>query len=152
MYDFVHFIQLRAFYFTIGPLVSHISYLWLFFTIVSLLMKFTTVLITYLHALTAYYERNKSYIMQLFKKWETVKWALLFFVKLRKKIAFCLDMEKFWKVFLSLEKCFHRLAIILRGRPQRTSAAFRGGGGTQLQTFADMRGGGVPGMQTSAFS
>ena len=39
----------------------------------------------------------------------------------------------------------------LRGRPQRTSAIFRGGGGTQLQTFADMRGGGVSGMQTSAF-
>ena len=31
------------------------------------------------------------------------------------------------------------------------SAIFRGGGGTQLQTFADMRGGGVSGMQTSAF-
>ena len=40
---------------------------------------------------------------------------------------------------------------MLRGRPQRTSAIFRGGGGTQLQTFADMRGGGVSGMQTSAF-
>ena len=39
----------------------------------------------------------------------------------------------------------------IRGRPQRTSAIFRGGGGTQLQTFADMRGGGVSGMQTSAF-
>ena len=40
---------------------------------------------------------------------------------------------------------------LIRGRPQRTSAIFRGGGGTQLQTFADMRGGGVSGMQTSAF-
>ena len=29
----------------------------------------------------------------------------------------------------------------IRGRPQRTSAIFRGGGDTQLQTFADMRGG-----------
>ena len=38
-----------------------------------------------------------------------------------------------------------------RGRPQRTSEIFRGGGGTQLQTFADMRAGGVSGMQTSAF-
>ena len=42
-------------------------------------------------------------------------------------------------------------AFRFRGRPQRTSAIFRGGGGTQLQTFADMRGGGVSGMQTSAF-
>ena len=39
----------------------------------------------------------------------------------------------------------------IRGHPQRTSAIFRGGGGTQLQTFADSRGGGVSGMQTSAF-
>ena len=44
-----------------------------------------------------------------------------------------------------------RMANLTRGRPQRTSATFRGGGGTQLQTFADMRGGGVSGMQTSAF-
>ena len=41
--------------------------------------------------------------------------------------------------------------IRVRGRPQRTSAIFRGGGGSRLQTFADMRGGGVSGMQTSAF-
>ena len=38
-----------------------------------------------------------------------------------------------------------------RGRPQRTTSDFRGGGGTQLQTFADSRGGGVSGMQTSAY-
>ena len=44
-----------------------------------------------------------------------------------------------------------RIFFYCRGRPQRTSAIFRGGGGTQLQTFADMRGGGVSGMQTSAF-
>ena len=46
---------------------------------------------------------------------------------------------------------WHFFLNTLRGRPQRTSAIFRGGGGTQLQTFADMRGGGVLGMQTSAF-
>ena len=32
------------------------------------------------------------------------------------------------------------LVYVVRGRPQRTSAIFRGGGGTQLQTFADMKG------------
>ena len=37
-----------------------------------------------------------------------------------------------------------------RGRPQRTSAIFRGGGGSKMQTFADSRGGGVSGLQTSA--
>ena len=42
------------------------------------------------------------------------------------------------------------VSFLDRGRPQRTSASFRGEGGTQLQTFADMRGGGVSGMQTSA--
>ena len=52
---------------------------------------------------------------------------------------------------------FHRLfgrlrdpKGVIRGRPQRTSATFRGGGGTQLQTLADIRGRGVSGMQTSA--
>ena len=40
--------------------------------------------------------------------------------------------------------------IAIRGRPQRTSAIFRGGGGSKLQTFADSRGGGVSGLQTSA--
>ena len=41
--------------------------------------------------------------------------------------------------------------IWARGRLQRTSSTFRGGGGAQLQTFADIRGGGVSRMQTSAF-
>ena len=37
------------------------------------------------------------------------------------------------------------------GRPQRTSAISKGGGGSTLQTFADSRGGGgVSGLQTSA--
>ena len=39
------------------------------------------------------------------------------------------------------------LGAVHKGRPQ----FFGGVGGTQLQTFADMRGGGVSGMQTSAF-
>ena len=53
----------------------------------------------------------------------------------------------------NLLRCFQPGTHIshFRGRPQRTSATFRGGGGTQLQTFADVRGGGVSGIQTSAF-
>jgi hypothetical protein len=41
-----------------------------------------------------------------------------------------------------LEKIFLKFLYAqgLWGRPQRTSALFRGGGGTQLQTFADFRG------------
>ena len=38
------------------------------------------------------------------------------------------------------------LGAVHKGHPQ-----FLGGGGSQLQTFADMRRGGVSGMQTSAF-
>ena len=62
-----------------------------------------------------------------------------------------------YKAFCHRCLCFGRInrefnmLYYIRGRPQRTAALFRWGGGTQLQTFVDSRGGGVSGMQTSAF-
>ena len=99
--------------FAIGPLVPIFLIIWLFFTIVSLLMKFTTDLITCLHALTMYHERNKSYIMQLFKNEKLLSEHYYFAQSAKKNLVFCLDLEKFGKVFLSLEKCLHSLAKTL---------------------------------------
>ena len=52
-------------------------------------------------------------------------------------LEFCSKFsQKYSSIYIG-EAC----KICLRGRPQRTSAIFRGGGGTQLQTFANSRGG-----------
>ena len=45
----------------------------------------------------------------------------------------------------------NQMGYYIRGRPQRTSAIFRGGGGVKLPTLADARGVGVSGAPTSAF-
>ena len=53
-----------------------------------------------------------------FQKWETVKWALLFFLKCKKIFSFLSGFRKTYflsgKVFLSLEKC-----IALLGKNQK---------------------------------
>ena len=90
-------------------------------------------------------------------------WLATTFVNWKKKsVGFCtLETLLFWSnryaiqmytfVFWNRHKFWTIMIVGQRGRPQRTSAIFRGGGGTQLQTFADVRGGGVSGMQTSTF-
>ena len=86
MYDFIHIIQF----------LIHIFFcLWLFFTTVPLLMKIWTVLIICLHSSTAYHERNKSYIMQLFK--------------IEKQNFFLFGSRKIWKSFPHIGKVFVKL-------------------------------------------
>ena len=94
--------------FAIGPLVPIFLIIWLFFTIVSLLMKFTTDVITCLHALTMYHERNKSYIMQLFKN-EKLLSEHYYFAQSAKKFSFLSGSGKIWKSFPLIGKVFAEL-------------------------------------------
>ena len=94
--------------FAIGPLVP-------IFLIVLHNYFFTneipTVLITYLHALTMKWKKQ-SYIMQLFKN-EKLLSEHYYFAWSANKSGFFLELERLWKVFLSLEKCLQSLAKTL---------------------------------------
>ena len=102
--------------FAIGPLVPIFLIIWLFFTTVSLLMKFTTVNSSD-YLFTCYnfipWKKRVNPDHTTFQKWETVKWALLFFLKCKKIFSFLSGFRKTYflsgKVFLSLEKFIAQL-------------------------------------------